>query len=122
MPSWPALSAGTPTASALRRAALSMHADGCLHTRTVCPLCKKEADPWHALACSAVRRRAVTTRHDRSMQLLVHFARSNDVLARFEPINMGSRVPDGELIFPRKIVTVDLTGVHFLAPHLHSSR
>jgi hypothetical protein len=90
---------------------------------TVCPLCKKEADPWHALACSAVRRRAVTTRHDRSMQLLVRFARSNDVLARFEPKDMGSRVPDGELIFPRQIVTVDLTGVHSLAPsHLRSSR
>ena len=57
------------------------------------------------------------------MQLLVRFARSNDVLARFEPKDMGSRVPDGELIFPRKIVTVDLTGVHSLAPsHLRSSR
>ena len=48
----------------------------------VCPLCRKAADPWHALACSAVRRRAVTTRHDRGMQLLVRFARSNGVLAR----------------------------------------
>ena len=89
---------------------------------TVCPLCGKHADPWHALACSAVRRRAVTTRHDRGMQLLVRFARSNGVLARFEPKDMGSRVPDGELIFPRKVTTVDLTGVHSLAPsHLHAS-
>jgi hypothetical protein len=88
----------------------------------VCPLCRKHADPWHALACSAVCRRAVTTRHDRGMQLLVRFARSNDVLARFEPKVMGSRVPDGELIFPRKVVTVDLTGVHSLAPsHLRTS-
>ena len=34
------------------------------------------------------------------------------VLARFEPKDLGSRVPDGELIFPRKVVTVDMTGVH----------
>ena len=89
----------------------------------VCPLCRKVADPWHALACSAVRRRAVTTRHDRGMLLLVRYARSNGVLARFEPKDMGSRVPDGELIFPRKVVTVDLTGVHSLAPsHLRTSR
>jgi hypothetical protein len=88
----------------------------------VCPLCRKAADPWHALACSAVRRRAVTTRHDRGMQLLVRFARSNDVLARFEPKDMSSRVPDGELIFPRKVMTVDMTGVHSLAPsHLRAS-
>ena len=89
----------------------------------VCPLCRKSADPWHALACSAVRRRAATTRHDRGMLLLVRFARSNGVLARFEPKDLGSRVPDGELIFPRKVVTVDMTGVHPLAPsHLHTSR
>ena len=70
-----------------------------------------------------MRRRAVTTRHDRSMLLLVRYARSNGVLARFEPKDMGSRVPDGEFIFPRKVVTVDMTGVHSLAPsHLRSSR
>ena len=69
-----------------------------------------------------MRRRAVTTRHDRGMQLLVRYARSNGVLARFEPKDMGSRVPDGELIFPRKVETVDLTGVHSLAPsHLCAS-
>jgi hypothetical protein len=56
------------------------------------------------------------------MQLLVRFARSNGVLARFEPKDMGSRVPDGELIFPRKVTTVDMTGVHSLAPsHLRAS-
>ncbi len=44
------------------------------------------------------------------------------VLARFKPKDMGSRVPDGELIFPRKMTTVDLTGVHSLAPsHLRAS-
>ena len=70
-----------------------------------------------------MRRRAVTTRHDRGMLLLVRYARSNGVLARFEPKDMGSRVPDGELIFPRKVVTVDLTGVHSLAPSpLRTSR
>ena len=89
----------------------------------VCPLCSKAADPWHPLACSAVRRRAVTTRHDRGMLLLVRYARSNGVLARFEPKDMGSRVPDGELIFPRKVVTVNMKGVHTLAPsHLRTSR
>jgi hypothetical protein len=66
--------------------------------------------------------RAVTTCHDRGMQLLVRHARSNGVPARFEPKDMGSRIPDGELIFPRKVATADLTGVHSLGPsHLCAS-
>ncbi|MEY3082615.1 MAG: hypothetical protein RJA94_2600, partial [Pseudomonadota bacterium] len=88
-----------------------------------CLLCNKDADPWHPLVCAAVRRRAVTTRHDRGMQLLGCFARSCGVLMRFEPKDLGSRVPDGELIFPRKVVLVDFSGVHSLAPsHLRTSR
>jgi hypothetical protein len=110
------VSAALPTASALRPAAPSTRASGCLRTRwanrsltssfllpcvcaSACPLFRSRcllsalcAKPWHALACSAVRRRAVTTRHDGGMQLLVRFARSNGVLARFEPKDMGSRV------------------------------
>ena len=89
-----------------------------------CPLCARDTteDPWHPLACQSVRRRAITTRHDRGMDLVAKFARSCSVLARFEPKDAGSLVPDGELIFSQDAELVDLSGVHSLAPsHLHNS-
>ena len=89
-----------------------------------CPLCSCVTvdDPWHPLACVAVRRRATTTRHDRGMHLVAEYARSCSVLARFEPKDAGSLVPDGELIFSQDAVLVDLSGIHTLAPsHLDKS-
>ena len=56
------------------------------------------------------------------MQLLCRFARSNSVLARLEPKDESSLVPDGELFFADGTVLVDLSGDHSLAPsHLRSS-
>ena len=89
-----------------------------------CPLCSRDItdDAWHPFACASIRRRATTTRHDRAMHLVAEFARSCGVLARFEPKDAGSLVPDGELIFSLDAVVVDLSGIHSLAPsHLRDS-
>ena len=87
-----------------------------------CPMCKKgvdaegNPDPWHPFACSAVRRRMVTTRHDRAMELVCRYARSCSVIARTEPKDFKSLVPDSELFFASKTLLTDLSGVHSLAP------
>ena len=93
-----------------------------------CPMCMKgvhrdgSPDPWHPLACSAVRRRMVTSRHDRAMELVCRYARSCSVIARIEPKDFKSVVPDSELFFAAATLLTDLTGVHSLAPsHLHDS-
>jgi hypothetical protein len=87
-----------------------------------CPMCKKgvdgegNPDPWHPLACSAVRRRMVTTRHDRAMDLVCRYARSCSVIARTEPKDFKSLVPDAELFFASITLLTDLSGVHSLLP------
>ena len=93
-----------------------------------CPLCGKGVgvdgtpDAWHPFACSSVRRRMVTTRHDRGMELLCRFARSCSVIASLEPKDFKSLVPDGEFFFSGFSALGDLSGVHPTAPsHLHAS-
>jgi hypothetical protein len=88
-----------------------------------CPLCNKGAgDAWHPFACAAVRRRMVTTRHDRAMDLVCRYARSCSVIARLEPKDFKSLVPDAELFFSSMTVLCDLSGVHSLSPtHLAAS-
>ena len=79
-------------------------------------------DAWHPFACSSVRRRMVTTRHDRGMELLCRFARSCSVLASLEPKDFKSLVPDGEFFFSGFSALGDLSGVHPTAPSpLHAS-
>jgi hypothetical protein len=93
---------------------------------TSCPLCRKEMihDQWHALSCVKIRRKAVTSRHDSAAQLLCRFARSNGALARIEPKDEGSLVPDGEIILPLKTVLFDVSGTHPAAPsyQAHNAR
>ena len=88
-----------------------------------CPLCGKgDGDAWHPFACPAVRRRMVTTRHDRAMELVCRHARSCSVIARLEPKDFKSLVPDAELFFSATTILCDLSGVHPLSPsHLTSS-
>ena len=75
-------------------------------------------DAWHPFACSSVRRRMVTTRHDR----LCRFARSCSVIASLEPKDFKSLVPDGEFFFSGFSALGDLSGVHPTAPsHLQAS-
>ena len=85
---------------------------------TSCPLCRKDMthDQWHALSCVKTRRKAVTSRHDSAAQLLCRFARSNGALARVEPKDEGSLVPDGEVILPLKTILFDISGTHPAAP------
>jgi hypothetical protein len=89
-----------------------------------CPLCNHgHGDVWHPFACPAVRRRAVTSRHDKAMDLVCRYARSCSVLARLEPKDFKSLVPDAELHFAHRTVLSDLSGVHPTAPsHLISAR
>jgi hypothetical protein len=88
-----------------------------------CPLCNKgDGDAWHPFACAAVRRRMVTTRHDRAMDLVCRYARSCSVIARLEPKDFKSLVPDAELFFSALTALGDLSGVHSLSPtHLAAS-
>jgi hypothetical protein len=88
-----------------------------------CPLCHKNMvhDQWHALSCVKIRRRAVTTRHDSAAQLLCRYARSNGALARIEPKDEGSLVPDGEVILPTKTILFDISGTHPAAPTYRSN-
>ena len=93
-----------------------------------CPLCNKGVgadgtpDAWHPFACSAVRRRMVTTRHDRGMELVCRYARMCSVIASLEPKDFKSLVPDGEFFFSCLSALSDLTGVHPTAPsHLLAS-
>jgi hypothetical protein len=87
-----------------------------------CPLCRKGAgDPWHPFACPSVRRRAVTTRHDRAMRLVCEFARACSATTRLEPKDFGSLVPDAEIFFSHDTILCDFSGVHATAPsHLAS--
>ena len=78
-------------------------------------------DQWHALSCVKLRRKAVTTRHDSAAQLLCRFARSNGALARVEPKDSGSVVPDGEVTLPTKTVLFDVSGTHPAAPSYRSN-
>jgi hypothetical protein len=77
-----------------------------------CPLCHKDMrdNRWHALGCQSLKRRSITIRHDRAMQLLVNFARSAGVLASLSPKDLSSLVPDGEFFFARETVLVDFSG------------
>ena len=68
------------------------------------------------------RRRSITVRHDRAMQLLVKYARSVGVLASLSPKDLSSLVPDGEFFLSRETVLVDLSGTHPLSPSLISSQ
>ena len=79
-----------------------------------CPLCRMDMsnDQWHAFSCVKLRRKAVTTRHDSVGQLLCRYARSNGALARIEPKDEASLVPDGEIILPTTTVLFDVSGVH----------
>ena len=79
-------------------------------------------NPWHALGCQSLRRRSITVRHDRAMQLLVKYARSVGVLASLSPKDLSSLVPDGEFFLSRETVLVDLSGTHPLSPSLISSQ
>jgi hypothetical protein len=65
-------------------------------------------------SCVELRRKAVTTRHDSVGQLLYicRYARSNGALARIEPKDEASLVPDGEIILPTATVLFDVSGVH----------
>lgn len=82
-----------------------------------CPLClKTTGDPWHPFACSATRRRMVTTSHDNVMSTVVRFARDCGAQARLEPKDLGSLVPDGEFFLSTGAVLVDASGVSSLAP------
>jgi hypothetical protein len=83
-----------------------------------CPLCHKDIaqDQWHALSCVKIRRKAITNRHDSAAQLLCRYARSNGALARVEPKDEGSLVPDGEVILPMKTILFDVSGTHPGAP------
>ena len=80
----------------------------------VCPLCTMDMkyDPWHAFSCVKLRRKTVTIRHDSVGQLLCRYARSNGALARIEPKDEASLVPDGEIILPITTVLFDVSGVH----------
>ena len=71
---------------------------------------------WHAFSCVKLRRKAVTIRHDSASQLLCRFARSNGALARVEPKDEGSLIPDGEVILPLKTILFDISGTHPAAP------
>lgn len=89
-----------------------------------CLLCGFDCsdDPWHPFACPKTRRKYVTVRHDNAMRLLCSYARSCGVLARTEPKESGSLVPDGEFHFSRFTFLVDVSGVHPLAPsHLENA-
>ena len=89
-----------------------------------CPLCGKgDGDAWHPFACSTIRRRSVTKRHDNAMDLVCRYARSCSVLASWQPKDLKSLVPDAEFHFAHRTVLADLTGVHVCAPsHLISAR
>jgi len=88
-----------------------------------CALCDRDItnNPWHALGCQSLRRRSITVRHDRAMQLLVKYARSVGVLASLSPKDLSSLVPDGEFFLSRETVLVDLSGTHPLSPSLIST-
>jgi hypothetical protein len=79
-----------------------------------CPLCHRDMkmDQWHAFSCVKIRRKAVTTRHDSAAQLLARYARSNGALARIEPKDEASLVPDGEIILPTTTDLFDVSGTH----------
>jgi hypothetical protein len=78
-------------------------------------------DQWHALSCVKIRRKAVTTRHDSVGQLLCRYARSNGALARIEPKDEASLVPDGEIILPTSTILFDVSGLHPAAPSYRRS-
>ena len=84
---------------------------------STCPLCQADMknDQWHALSCVKLRRKAVTTRHDSVGQLLCRYARSNGALARIEPKDEASLVPDGEIILPTSTILFDVSGLHPVA-------
>lgn len=89
-----------------------------------CPLCSKDmtGDQWHAFSCVKLRRKAVTTRHDAMLNLLCRYARSNCCLARVEPKDESSLVPDGEIHLPSETVLIDVSGTHPNAPsHVRSA-
>lgn len=83
-----------------------------------CPLCSEDIknDQWHAFSCVKLRRKAVTVRHDAILYLLVKYAQSNAVLARVEPKDSASLVPDGEFILPHLTALIDVSGTHPSAP------
>ena len=87
-------------------------------TYDVCPLCSAEMsdDQWHAFSCVKLRRKAVTTRHDSLLQLLCRYARSNCCIARVEPKDGASLVPDGEIHLPCETVLIDVSGTFPNAP------
>jgi hypothetical protein len=64
---------------------------------------------WHALGCQSLKRRSITIRHDRAMQVLLSFARSAGVLASLSPWpkDLSSLVPEGEFFFSCETVLVD---------------
>jgi hypothetical protein len=83
-----------------------------------CPLCSSDMqnDQWHAFSCVKTRRKAVTTRHDALLYLLCKFARSNCCLARVEPKDEASLVPDGEIHLPGETVLIDVSATYPNAP------
>ena len=77
------------------------------------------AQPWHALTCEKLRRKAITTRHNAALNLLCKFARSHGVLCRQEPKDDAHLVPDGEFHLPLSTALIDVSGTH---PHAASYR
>ena len=58
----------------------------------------------------------MTTWHDSAALLLCRYARSNGALARTEPKDEGSLVPDGEVILPMKTILFGISGTRPAAP------
>lgn len=90
---------------------------------STCPLCLADMknDQWHAFSCVKLRRKAITTRHDSVGQLLCRYARSNGALARIEPKDEASLVPDGEIVLPTSTLLFDVSGLHPAAPSYRRS-
>ena len=90
---------------------------------STCPLCLADManDQWHAFSCVKLRRKAITSRHDSVGQLLCRYARSNGALARIEPKDEASLVPDGEIVLPTSTLLFDVSGLHPAAPSYRRS-
>jgi hypothetical protein len=93
---------------------ISKLVDGVLQPTCFCG--KPLADAWHALSCPAVRRRAITTRHDKVLHEVASFARGAGVQTHVEPNDYDGCRPDAEMCFREGGVLVDVAISHPLAP------
>jgi hypothetical protein len=75
---------------------------------------------WHAHSCPKLKRRAITTRHDRLLIVIRNFARRCGVPFYLEPNDYTGRRPDGDLAMAPGPVMTDVTVGHPLAPSYRS--